>query len=191
MDCVSVLKLEDTDYEEAVKHYSIEEAKKPEKCEANGTNKEIVSKVKLLNPRKGVSVKAYCKNCREFSDSILSDIRFKKSDRRVLVLGTEECMYPAIMLGKSIEELGNISVFTHSTTRSPIGICDDADYPIKNGYKLHSFYDKDRTTYIYNLQGYDQVIIVTDSKNIPEASKESIISALNMNGNDNILLIKG
>ena len=70
--------------------------------------------------------------------------------------------------------------------RSPIGICDDMDYPIKNRFKLHSVYDIGRVTYIYNLMKYDRVSIVINSKDIPKESMESLVNALCNYGNNNI-----
>lgn len=76
------------------------------------------------------------------------------------VIGTEECMIPAIMLGDLLH------TETHSTTRSPIGISMQEDYPIYQGYSISSFYDKERTTYIYNTPIDRNVLILTDAKGI-------------------------
>ncbi len=190
IECVSVLELEESDYEETVKKYTIKEAQEPRQADGDYSLSEIKSNVKLFDPRRGVFVKDYYKNCVDFSDDILKAISFDETDKKVLVIGTEECMYPAIMLAKRIESLKKMSVYTHSTTRSPIGICDDKDYPIKNGFKLHSVYDRERVTYIYNIMKYDRVFIVTDCKDVPKESLESMINALYSYGNNNILLIR-
>ncbi len=189
VECVSVLELEENDYEEAVRKYAIEEAALPNHIEIEC--EKIIADVKLLDPRRGLLVRNYHRNCNEFSESIIKGLDFDKNDNDILVLGTEECMYPAIVLGDLIEKNCGKKVYTHSTTRSPIGICGDKDYPIHNGYKLKSFYDENRVTYVYNLRKYDRVLIVTDSKDIGKTSLFSVISALKMSGNDNILLIRG
>ena len=67
----------------------------------------------------------------------------------------------------------------------------DEAYPIQSGYKLKSLYDAGRTTYIYNLEKYDQVILVTDSEQIPGESLDTVVRALRASGNDEILLIRG
>ena len=85
-------------------------------------------------------------------------------DERILVMGTEEFMCPALVLGEWLEDEG-FNVLSHSTTRSPIGISSDEDYPIRSGYKIHSFYDTERNTFIYNTASYDKIIVVTDSRN--------------------------
>ena len=81
------------------------------------------------------------------------------------MLGTEEFMFPALLLARELQKTGTAEgVKFHATTRSPIGICCEPGYPITNGVKLHSFYDKDRVAYLYDLESYDTVIIFTDAK---------------------------
>ena len=64
-----------------------------------------------------------------------------------------------------LEEQGKaVSVCFHATTRSPIGICAEPEYPINSGISLHSFYESERRTFLYNLQPSDVVIVFTDSK---------------------------
>ena len=122
---------------------------------------------------------------------MIEDMQFLKKCDSVLVLGTEECMYPAIVLGAEIEKSFDVKVYTHSTTRSPIGICTDEGYPIQGGYKLKSLYEDERNTYIYNLKGYDKAIIVTDSKKYSENAIAVMRRALGQSGNEDILLVRG
>jgi adenine/guanine phosphoribosyltransferase-like PRPP-binding protein len=205
LECVSLLKLEETDYAEAVKDFSITEACEPEEKAEEGDlsesraqdgSKEILfseirADVRLMDPRLGVPVKEYRQNLGAFADSLIQKGLFEHAAGKVLVVGTEECMYPAIVLGSRLEQALHAKVFTHSTTRSPIGICMDEAYPIQSGYKLKSLYDAGRTTYIYNLEKYDQVILVTDSEQIPGESLDTVVRALRAGGNDEILLIRG
>ena len=66
--------------------------------------------------------------------------------------------------GAAAEASGHWSaVRCHATTRSPIGICHAADYPIQNGVLLPSFYGDDRRTYLYDLAAYDAAVVVTDA----------------------------
>ena len=104
----------------------------------------------------------------------------------VLFLGTEEFMLPAII---AADRAKNFRAVTHSTTRSPIGICGDEDYPIREGFKLRSFYDANRTTFIYNLKHYDAAIIITDAENF-SAGLEDLISALNVHGVEKIFCVE-
>lgn len=68
----------------------------------------------------------------------------------ILVLGTEECMYPALYVAQQWEKEGHY-VLCHSTTRSPIGVSLDSDYPLQEQYLLPSVYDGGRQTYLYQL----------------------------------------
>ncbi len=72
-------------------------------------------------------------------------------------------MYPALILGQVLERRLQGRVFCHATTRSPIGIAQANDYPIREGYKLRSFYDPERETYLYDLARYDAVVVVSDT----------------------------
>lgn len=82
--------------------------------------------------------------------------------RRVLVLGTEEFMYPALRVAAEVEKTVPC-VMCHSTTRSPIVVSSEDDYPLQRRYELKSLYDCERRTFIYNLENYDYVMIVTDA----------------------------
>ena len=106
------------------------------------------------------------------------------------MLGTEEYMYSALLFGKQLEEMKNISVKVHATTRSPISLSNNIDYPIKNGYKIHSFYDKNRETYIYNTGSYDSIIVITDSNadfGVLNIAINDIVNAFNC---DRIILVR-
>lgn len=188
---ISLVKIGDADYAKEVEKYAIREADEPRIIEDKLSCEIFDSNILLENPRLGAAAGSYKRNCEEFAKRIATDALPKGISGDVLVLGTEECMYPAICLGMFLERNLNVNVYTHSTTRSPIGICGDKDYPIRNGYKLKSLYDENRNTYLYNLRKYDYALIVTDSRQCPRASVESVIMALKQSGNEKILLIKG
>lgn len=110
----------------------------------------------------------------------------------ILVLGTEEFMYYPIVIGDMLDGYKR-NVKTHSTTRSSIDILEgsiDIKNELVNKSKLHSAYDKDRVTYVYNLAKYDRVFIVTDS-NTTDDFINDIVAALVYNGNreEDIMLI--
>jgi len=89
----------------------------------------------------------------------------------IRVIGTEEFMYIPIMVAAYLEE-ARYEVICHSTTRSPIdkiqyrkgmtqvsGIQDN----IVSKYSVLSPYDKNRETFIYNINEWtDLTIIITD-----------------------------
>jgi hypothetical protein len=155
---------------------------------------EILEANGKLDPRFGVCAANYhsaCMSLATFARKQLEDEL--RSSSRILVLGTEECMYPALCLGSLLENLlPKANVLCHSTTRSPIIASKTADYPIRNASLLNSFYDEERTTYLYNLNEYDLVIIITDSENEAALirSENSLASALSAFGCSCIRYIK-
>lgn len=108
---------------------------------------------------------------------------------RLLVLGTEECMFPGILLGAALEQKGH-SVRFHATTRSPIDVSLHEQYPLHRRFPLHSFYEPERRTFIYNLKAYDAVIVVTDAADCISAGLESLAGALEACGNTHMILLQ-
>ena len=98
-------------------------------------------------------------------------------------------MYPALFVAKKLEEDNN-TVKCHSTTRSPITVSTEKKYPLHIRYQLTSFYDDSRTTFIYDLNNYDKVIIITDSKNKSSAGINSLINAVASCGNSDITIFR-
>lgn len=187
---ISLLKLDHVDYSEQVEQYAICEAGEAQPA-VDGFCEMAYSNIKLGNPRRGVAVGDYVQNCVEFAKKIAEDFLPGDAKQNVLVLGTEECMYPALRLGMFLEQNANVNVHMHSTTRSPIGVCNEGDYPIRNGYQMKSLYDENRDTYLYNVSKYDTVLIVTDSVSCATLSAVSITNALWQSGNERIILICG
>jgi len=147
---------------------------------------------RFLNPRKGLKIRRYEENCLQIAKSVIPHFqRSIKAGDKVLVLGTEECMFPVLILGRQIEDELGTEVYCHATTRSPIGIADGDNYPIKTGYKLQSFYSASRETYIYNLARYDIVIVVTDAgRNINKPLNE-LSKAFEGFGFGNLFIVDG
>lgn len=132
----------------------------------------------LLDPRKTLRIGAYDSSCQAVAEAMLSHtLGPVESLGKTLVLGTEECMYPALRLGERLERLG-AEVYCHATTRSPIGLCDAPGYPIRSGWKLPSFYEEERTTYVYDLKEYDTVIVVSDTKKTDLRAIQALASVL-------------
>lgn len=132
----------------------------------------------LPDPRKTLRIGAYDSSCQAEAEAMLSRaLGPVETLGKTLVLGTEECMYPALRLGEGLERLG-AEVCCHATTRSPIGLCDAPGYPIRSGWKLPSFYEEERTTYVYNLKEYDTVIVVSDTKKTDLRAIQALASVL-------------
>ena len=132
----------------------------------------------LLDPRKTLRIEAYDSSCQAVAEAMLSHtLGPVETLGKTLVLGTEECMYPALRLGEGLERLG-AEVCCHATTRSPIGLCHAPGYPIRSGWKLPSFYEEERTTYVYNLREYDTVIVLSDTKKTDLRAIQALASVL-------------
>lgn len=109
---------------------------------------------------------------------------------KILVLGTEEFMSVPIYFAREIE-FHKKKVVCHATARSPIGINNSlAKYPITKGYKLPSFYDTERLSYLYHMDHYDLVFILTDSKNVPKETIKAISYLMSVYKNYNTQLIQ-
>lgn len=115
-----------------------------------------------------------CKNIEEKSKILLENAK------TICVIGTEEnCVLP-ILLGERLSRAGH-SVKVHGVTRSPIMSSDSEDYPIFSRAKLTSFYDDERTVYLYNISECDLAIVLTDSENTSVAAEMQLCGALNAN----------
>lgn len=185
---VCLLKLENLDYSKAVEDIEAVEA---EKADAPVTDLSRCAAYPVPDARLGVTMKDYNEKLDEISEDFINSNRLNIFGK-VLVMGTEEAMYPSLVLAKHIETSGIAEeVKCHSTTRSPIGISDDEGYPIKSGHIVHSFYSDDRTTFIYNLEKYDTAIIFTDSCDPNRNAVNDLTELIRRNGCENILLIRG
>lgn len=131
------------------------------------------------------------KLCHEFLKETLCRVRVLGKYLKILVLGTEEFMFPAMLLGRELEKLyPNVEIKFHATTRSPIEVSLDKDYILHSRLPLASLYEEERKTFIYNLERYDKVFVVTDALNINEKGKKSLIGTLEHLGNTDITVIK-
>lgn len=140
-----------------------------------------------INARNTVLFNDYERENDRFASEIEKNISYERYGD-ILVLGTEECMYPAIRLGEALKRDGVAeTVKVHATTRSPIIASGAEGYPLNHRYQIRSVYDRARNTYIYNLRKYDKVIVVTDTANIAEGMGD-LLAALRSVGNHNILV---
>ena len=140
-----------------------------------------------VNARQAVVFSDYEKEIKRYAGEIEKIMGYERySD--ILVLGTEECMYPVLRLGEMLNRDGAAeAVKIHATTRSPIIASGGEDYPLNQRYRIRSVYDKTRDTYVYDLRKYDKVIVVTDTADIAEGMSD-LLTALRSVGNQNILV---
>ncbi len=142
---------------------------------------------KHMDTRRIVNSAEYAEYCSSLYQELVSQVDFG-SVQNMLVLGTEEYMYPALCAASRFEARGK-DVRFHATTRSPIAVSTEDSYPLHTRYELNSLYDSGRTTYIYDLQKYDTVVIFTDAKSDIGEGLRSLIRALQLCGNDRIILV--
>ena len=139
-----------------------------------------------LNARRCVSGEAYGKACEALWEQIKT-AAVSEQGQKILVLGTEEFMYPALFVGACLEKCGN-TVKCHATTRSPIAVSRESAYPLSVRHELVSVYEDGRKTFIYDLKKYDSVWILTDAGELTERGICSLLNALKSCGNDDIHL---
>lgn len=141
-----------------------------------------------MDARRIVDAQKYDRSCRNLWEEIEQHCRFTPGEK-VLVVGTEEFMYPALFVASNIEKKG-AEVRCHSTTRSPIAVCKEESYPLHCRYELRSLYDKNRKTFLYDLAPYDEVIIITDSQDHDKEGINSVIHAIRRSGSQRIQQIR-
>lgn len=114
---------------------------------------------KNKDPRLGIGGAEYEKYCVTAAEEFFEKMKPFLTGKTIDVIGTEECMFPAIKLGELLEEKG-YDVRCHATTRSPIIPSGDEGYPLFARYRVKSVYDEERRTFIYNLYDCDNRIVV-------------------------------
>jgi len=89
-------------------------------------------------------------------------------DKRVLVLGTAEFMYPPYLFALSLENSG-IDVYFQATTRSPINV--DGDIESKLQFSDNYFENIDNFLYNVDDKSYDKIFICFETTQKPKNFK--------------------
>lgn len=158
---------------------------------AENTDEASVEEYRLngyINARRLCVGSEYNKACESLWTKIEKICNFNSTEK-VLVIGTEEFMYPSLYTASRIEDKVGC-VFCHSTTRSPIEVSREDNYPLHRRFELSSLYDDNRRTYIYDIGEYDTVIIITDSPNNSYKGLNTLVNAVKSSGNENIKLFR-
>ena len=187
VECIALVKLAPADYEtqaagfmtRAAADCRVPSRRYPYRTIALGAH---------ATPRTGVAIRDYG-ILWQGAGLVLADRIAWAKHESILVLGTEECMLPGLLVGRVLEQKGWENVFFHATTRSPIGISDAAGYPIEAGWQIRSFYDEARATYIYNLRPYHHAVIVSDTECEADEAVESLARALRESGCTDIVYL--
>ena len=111
------------------------------------------------------------------------------------MLGTEEFMYPALYVADKIEKSRRekglaAEVKFHATTRSPIMVSSEEEYPLHVRYELRSLYEDGRRTFVYDLKKYDLALILTDATKGSGTGTDMLVDALRSCGNETICLVR-
>ena len=116
------------------------------------------------NSRKGVDPHSFRRYVEKVQDKITVGLcSYVDRDETVMVIGTEEFMFYPMMAARDLELSLGCKVKYRATTRSPIAVCEDDGYIIKDAITLPSAYDKDRQTYLYNMNDdYSKIIVISD-----------------------------
>lgn len=188
IETVSLAEAGDGGYEKAAAAMLVEEPQPP--APDHGVHYARKEAAPLPDPRFGVRTQEYETAIQAFLETCGPELAARLSpDAAVTVLGTEECMYPAIRLGEYLEQTGQLHVQTHSSTRSPIGVGLELEYPVRAGCRLRSLYEPGRTTFLYNPAAADAVIVVTDAQEAVEAGMEDICRVYRPLGATDITLL--
>lgn len=115
-----------------------------------------------MDTRRLTDTAQYGDACRRLSEDIRKQLPLEGC-KKLVVLGTEEFMFPGLYVGKCLEERG-YSVRFHATTRSPIAVSGSVEYPLHERYSLSSMYEDERKIFVYDIGSYDAVIVVTDAQ---------------------------
>ncbi len=135
-----------------------------------------------LNARRLLSADVYAAGCESLWKQIQRSIDLTSAEK-ILVTGTEEFMYPALYVAEKLERMGR-DVRCHSTTRSPITVSTEQEYPLHERYELRSLYDAGRKTFLYDIDAYDKVLVVTDAPAAEEVGLRTLCNALGTKNSD-------
>lgn len=141
-----------------------------------------------LDTRRLQQGEQYRHACEEMSRQVLSALA-PQSHKRYLVMGTEEFMYPGLILAQQMEAMGCLVRF-HATTRSPIAVSPEPEYPLHVRYELCSLYETGRRTFVYDPGACEEAVIVCDAPEITKAGLSSLTCVLARAGAEQITLVR-
>ncbi len=182
-----LVKTEQADYEQALQGYVKKGISLDSGCAAFGKHVVEIEADGWMDARRLVFSDAYETACMHLWEQVKERSRFPLTGR-ILVLGTEEFMYPALLAAEQMAG-GGAEVWFHATTRSPIAVYEEEQYPLHVRYPLPSFYDRNRQTFVYDLGVYDSVWIFTDSHCVEREGVDALVRAASL-WNNNICVVR-
>lgn len=119
--------------------------------------------IELINAEIPIRERLEHKPNRDLSSVFAAVDSLELKGNTVRIIGTEEFMYVPIRVSEYLETLG-FNVVCHSTTRSPIDVISREPNGIHGKIAIPSVYDRNRTTYLYNIdERTDIALLVTDA----------------------------
>lgn len=182
-----LVKTRNSEYDEVADKYEINGTYVNADTNKTDINAETITLAGHVNARRLTDGNTYKQAC----ENLYQQIKDKLDNccSNLLVLGTEETMYPAMYVGARLADDG-YNVKNHATTRSPIAVSNDEGYPLHTRYTLKSLYDEERTTFIYNIEKYDAVLLVTDAENMTDNALNTLLNALSAGGNSRVYIVR-
>lgn len=170
-------KIDNSDYEDVAKSLSDDGAYRVINTDEEYDGHIYGVKCEIDDTRTMTSGHEYQADCDAIADDIMEQFLINENEK-ILVLGTEEFMYVGLNFAAELEKMG-MNVKFHATTRSPISVSQDENYPLHERFQLRSIYDKDRTTFVYDLQHYDRIFVVTEhAYMLDKVGLNSLVKAL-------------
>lgn len=192
ISCECLVRLPSEDYQDELNQISVDIAEKTQLVAEPALQSHQIDLTDLYSdPRRAVRTGSYAEMLKRIAENAIHQISkgFTK-ETNLLVLGTEECMYPALLFGEMLEKTIGCNVRCHATTRSPIGICGTPGYPIRNGQRMTSLYQNTRETFLYNLASYDAAIVVSDAEENVEQGLTELAETLHEYGTKKVFFLK-
>ena len=116
------------------------------------------------NSRKGVDPHSF----KTYTDKVIDKVviglcSYVEQSDSVMVVGTEEFMYYPLMVARDLQLSLGCDVKYRATTRSPISTSMEDGYILNDSITLPSAYEESRQTYLYNMNGdYNKIVVVSD-----------------------------
>lgn len=189
-----LLKTNHEKYEEIAQSYK-EDGEYKTNPESNASTHKELAELQVYNlfdyqnTRRIVEMDTYQRKCENLLHQISSLV--PSAAEHILILGTEEFMYPPLYVARGLEQQGKRVRF-HATTRSPIAVSRQKEYVLHTRYQLSSLYEEGRTTFVYDLDSYDFVLVITDTTQELNSSHQGVrdlLWALQEAGNKNVQFV--
>ena len=124
----------------------------------------ITSNISVPNSRKGLDSHSFKRYIEKVQDKVTIGLcSYIEQFDSVMVIGTEEFMFYPLMASRDLQLSLGCDVKYRATTRSPISASMLEGYIIKDSITIPSAYEESRQTYLYNMNGdYNKIVVISD-----------------------------